>query len=323
MSFAFALATFLTLQQNQPATPPAPKPATESAVLKQPYVMGEKGNQLHFTLDSAQVAGYYPAPDDIFIAGENQRLLILTFTVKNPEKKEVSLGSSTFTYSVTSPDDENFEFRGYLLHAKKKSHLSQTLKAQQSVQCSIVLPIYSVGPVSNIQIRRGDDFLLRYNLTGKIPPVDSLFVHQGIDFHKFPRTSPLEPEGTTDMGGYQITFKRVYYTNEPIMTNPPPADHTYMVIEMQFNSLMMRPISLGFQSFSVSLSAMDNGVVAIPWNSTLLEISSDKYLSLNDLQYIVRGRYFFAVPLKNHRYWVDIEETFTKRKIGLRVPNLD
>ena len=62
----------------------------------------------------------FSAPEDSLVAGESQRILILNFTVQNPQKEEMSLGATTFGFTAVSPDDENFNFSGYILGLPKK-----------------------------------------------------------------------------------------------------------------------------------------------------------------------------------------------------------
>ena len=160
--FALAAATFAALpslaQNPKPQTNPTlgtPQLPGDNGKLKTIYQLGEKGSELHFTLDSAAVGLHYAAPDDMFLAGKGQRLLILNFTVQNPQTKEMKLGAKSFAFTAVSPDDENYEFNGYLLHGTKKTHLDQALKPAQKVKCIVVFAIHESGPINKLMVQRG------------------------------------------------------------------------------------------------------------------------------------------------------------------------
>ncbi|MEI8282533.1 MAG: hypothetical protein WCG75_09025 [Armatimonadota bacterium] len=230
------------------------------------YKMGVAGSELLFTLDSVRVEGRFSAPDDLFVAGEHERLLILNFSVQNPVLKEQSLSSSTFKFTVVSPDDENYEFRGYLLNGTKKTHMSQSLKQAQKVKCTVVIPIHESGQVPKVIVQRGDSKVLRYDLTGKLTPMKSAFAKNSIDM--FP-TAGLQPYATTlQVGALDFKIDDMVYNRDEIMGHKPGPGEQYLVIKASFTNSMVRPIPVGFQYIALTLEA-DNGKT-ISWNSTLL-----------------------------------------------------
>ncbi|MCX6369475.1 MAG: hypothetical protein NTX57_22620, partial [Armatimonadetes bacterium] len=83
-----------------PTTPQLPG---DNGKLGITYQLGEKDSELHFTLESAQVAPFYKTPEATVVAGEDQRLLLLTFTVQNPQKTtDMTVNSSAFKFTAVS-----------------------------------------------------------------------------------------------------------------------------------------------------------------------------------------------------------------------------
>ena len=60
----------------------------DAGKMKTIYQLGDKGKELHFTLDSATIATRYKAVGSNLVAEKDSRLLVLTFTVHNPLKVE-------------------------------------------------------------------------------------------------------------------------------------------------------------------------------------------------------------------------------------------
>lgn len=307
--------------QTQPE-PPVPKPATETAVLNQPYIMGAKGSELIFTLKAAGLAEYFAGGEENYVAGKNERLLILYFEVLNPNKQDVTLGSSTFQFNYTSPSGENFPFRGYLLRQNGLTHLSQSLKNKQKVSCAVVFPIESRGDIRDLQIERGEDFLLRYDLTGKCRVLGSPFFN-GVNLNsKMTQPAPIASMTPFTLGGYILSYRGTEYTNEKIMGYAPDKDHVYMVIKFGFGNPMNLPIPIGYQYFTLDVKLSDNAT-AIAWNRTLLKENSDEYLSqeIAPQQPMLIGRYYVSVPRNEHDFNVKLIHVGSTREFRISVPN--
>jgi hypothetical protein len=318
MSIAIALAPLLFLQQTQSVPPPPPpKPATESAVLDQPYIMGEKGSALNFTLTAAKVAEAFPGAEENYAAKKNERLLALYFTVQNPNKQDISIGSSTFQFNVTSPEDENFTFRGYLLNATKRTHMSQSLKYNQSVKCVVVFPIHAYGEVNNVQIQRGEDYLLRYDVNAKLTLYQASAYFQGTNLFTNPNVVSRKGSAIA-VGGYGVFFDGIEFTNEKIMGYAPPEDHTYMVVNVKFNSQLTLPLPIGFQIFTLDVRRSRG--TAVSWNRALLQWDADEYLSQNVDRTSVKARYYVAVPNDDTDLKVKLIHNESGREIYLEVP---
>lgn len=283
---------------------PKPKPTTaptlgtvqlpgDNGKLKTTYQLGDKQSELHFNLDAVSVNTIFPAPDDLYVAGAKERLLVLNFTVQNPLNREQRLGSSSFQFTVVSPDDENFEFRGYLLHSTKKTHLDQSLKPAQKVKCTVVIPIYAAGPVSKLMVQRGSGKVLRYDLTNKVEKMDSVFSRDGIDL--LDTGTPLKPmDPGAVMGPLAVKYDGILYTTEKIKGYAPGPGETYLCIDVTFTNVMLKPVPVGFQYFSPQIT--DTNGEKISWNRDLISRSMAASIGqMIEPGESVSGRYYFKI----------------------------
>ncbi|MCE9560372.1 MAG: hypothetical protein K8R88_15655 [Armatimonadetes bacterium] len=257
------------------------------------YQLGAKGSELHFTLESAAFATRFPTPEDMLVAGANERLLVLTFTVQNPLNQEMKLGSSSFQFSEVSPEDENFEFRGYLLNALTKKHMDQSLKPAQKVKCSVVIPIHAAGVVPKLIVQRGSGKVLRYDLTGKVGKTTCIFAENGLDFKD--ETQALGLNTPADAGFFEFSLRDMAFTTEAIKGYKPSPGEKYLVVTAAFKNMMLKPAQIGFQYFTPTLAEGSGKVIS--WNRDLLSETSDDSL-YQDIApgYTVLGRYYFRVP---------------------------
>ncbi|HET9132333.1 MAG TPA: hypothetical protein VFO86_15360, partial [Terriglobia bacterium] len=91
--------------------------------VKTTYQLGDKGKELHFTLDTATVATRYKTIDANLLPNKAERLLVLTFTVHNPLKLEQSGDSRSFKFTVVSPDDKNVDYTGNVYEPVKRTSI--------------------------------------------------------------------------------------------------------------------------------------------------------------------------------------------------------
>lgn len=280
------------------------------------YQLGSKGSELHFNLESAAFETIHPAPEETLVAGPKERLLSLTFTVQNPLNREQRLGSSEFHFTAVSPEDENYEFRGSLLHPTKGTALSQSLKPAQKVKCTVVFPIYAEGPVTKLIVQRGSAPVVRYDLTGKVKKVDSIFTTDGIDLAD---KASLTTEGFTKgvlFGPLQMALVSGAMTTDPIQGQRPIEGERYWTMKVRFTNPMLKPSSVGFQYYALELLTEDGE--KLPWNSTLLNAGMDNYLS-QDLAPgdSVVAAYYFRVPTSKRPAKLRITHNNSKRTVEI------
>lgn len=287
--------------------------AGDNGKLKTTYQLGAKGNELHFTLDSARTDTIFPAPEDIFVAGENQRLLILNFTVQNPQSKEMSLAPSSFSYTCVSPDDENFLFRGYLLSGVNQKRISQSLKPAQKVKCTVVLPIYAEGDISKVMIARGENNpILRYDLTGKLTPkMTSVFSPNGFDLIN----TVNAPNPVVDFGEYELGYEGIEFTKEKIKGYAPSDGYKYLVVNLNFKNRITKNSFLSF-AYINPLLADSNGQKYV-WNKDLLFRATDDtiYQDLVAGDPALKTRMYYQVKENVNEFTFSLQHVSSKRTV--------
>jgi len=255
------------------------------------YQLGTKDSELHFTLDSVSVASRYSMKSDAFVAGKEERLLVVTFTVQNPLKTEQSLGSSTFRFTAISPEDKNFEFRDYLYQADTKNKVSNSLKPAQKTKCTVVFPIYAEGPITKLMVQKGSGAVLRYDLREKTGKMTSAFSADGISLGDTFNATLAKP---FDFGGFDVEVQEVVETNQ-IGAYQAISDKTYFLATVKFTNTLSKPLNIGFQYFAPSMN--DENGEKIDWRSDIISPSSGKSISQEIAPgEFVRGSYIFTAP---------------------------
>jgi hypothetical protein len=297
----FLLAAFTGLsgtassQTVKPATGTKPTLGTaqlpgDNGKLGTIYQLGDKGTELHFTLDSASIVTRYKALDSNILAGKSERLLLLSFTVHNPLKMEQSADARTFKFTVVSPDDKNVEFRGAVYEPVKRTSISQLLKPAQKVKLDAVIPIFAEGPVTKLMVARGAGKILRYDLREGLKKTDSVFSADGISIGD---TANVELAKPFEFCGFDFEVQEVKEATEPIGAYIPSGSSGVYYATVKFSNPLAKTLSVGWQYFTPELT--DENGEKIHWPSDMVSVSSGKTFSQDiDADGSVRARYMFT-----------------------------
>lgn len=324
------------VQTKKPPKKPAPQKAPQKPAPNKPtlgtvqlpgdngkvgttYQLGEKGGELHFTLNSARIASYFKNPQDNIFAKEGERLLILTFTAQNPQKgTDMSLSWSSFEFTAISPNDQNFTSSDYIYQADTLTHYNANLKPAQKVQVVKVVPIYNTGPVKKLMVRRGSGAVLRYDLSDVLGKVESIFTNDGIDLAN---EGPGKIGTKFEVGGREIEVQEVATRTSKVGDYEPSEDNQVITVQMKVTNLFAKPISVSWSSFQPSLTTEDGE--QLDWRSDFISMGSGKTISQEVAPgESIRGLLVFAAPKGVLPNRLKLRENFTGRVIVIPIDSV-
>ena len=263
--------------------------AGDNGKVKTIYQLGEKGKELHFTLDSATVATRYKTVEANLIAGKAERLLVLSFTVQNPLKIEQSADSRAFKFTVVSPDDKNVDYKGSLYDPAKRTAMSQMLKPAQKVKLEAVIPIFADGPITKLIVARGAGKVLRFDLRDALVKSTSAFATDGVSVVDEVAVELGKP---FDFAGFDMEIQEAKEATEAIGAYNPSSTGVYYVT-VKFSNPMAKPLSVGWQYFKPELT--DENGEKLHWPSDMVSMSSGQtFVQDVDGDGSVRARYMFT-----------------------------
>ncbi|HJP83126.1 MAG TPA: hypothetical protein VJ835_06425, partial [Fimbriimonadaceae bacterium] len=170
-------------------TKPAVQMPGDNGKVAIPYQMGKKGDELVFTLEKVEFVSRVLTKDREQFPEDGKRLLVVTYAVQNPSAVDRQFFAQSFSFTVVSPDDENFVTDGMTgspivaYHPDRRDRLSLALKPAQKVRAFAVIQIHPKGPVNKLIIQRGKGTpVLRYDLKDKVKPLAGAFsASKGLD----------------------------------------------------------------------------------------------------------------------------------------------
>jgi len=336
IALAILLGAPVGAQTKKPPKNPPKKPAPQKPAPNKPtlgtvqlpgdngkvgttYQLGDKDNELHFTLNSAKIASYFKNPQDNIFARENERLLVLTFTVQNPQKgRDMSLSWNSFEFTAISPNDQNFTSSDYIYQADTLTHYSADLKPAQKAQVIKVVPIYNSGPVKKLMVRRGSGAVLRYDLSESLGKVESIFTTNGIDLAN---EGPGQIGAKFEVGGREIEVQEVATRSSKVGDYEPSEDAQLITVQVKVTNLFAKPLGVAWNSFEPKLMTEDGE--ELDWRSDYISMGSGKTIGQDVAPgESVRGLLVFSAPKGVSPNRLKLKDTSTGRIILIPISSV-
>lgn len=282
------------------------------------YTLGAKGEELYFTLESAEFALRSMMQEETVLAKAGERLLVVTFAVQNPQKSEMGFSWGSFKFTVVSPDDQNFGFDGYVYHPDRKVRLDMSLKPAQKVRAVAVIPIYGKGPVVKLMVQRGNPPVLRYTLRDKVKPLTDAFMETGgIDT----KDSAMGTIGSaTWLGNWDLTVEKVETTSGKLGNYDPGDDNKLLVATVLVRNPTQQKRQFTWSTFQYSMT--DTNGEPIEWVSDVFRMSADSTLDMElEPSKEIRARVIFKAPKSAKPAELTLfDQPFSQRKLKMKVP---
>ncbi|MVN87090.1 hypothetical protein GO986_09950 [Deinococcus sp. HMF7620] len=257
--------TLLTLALLNPcqsaqaaAAPTTQKPAVQgtvplaglNATLQQPYTLG-KSSPLNFTLTKAAFSvSRVIVGNEVFTPKADQKLLVLTFRVANPQKKDVYFDSRSFTFTAVDAQNINRPSVRSVGLASTGELVGLQLKPSQVLEfvTAIVVPAAGVVPKLIVEHEAGTG-VLRYDLRRVTGPLAA------------PYADPADASGASALGAvpakvgqsyplesFDLRLETTALSTEVLDGRAPRSGHRYVVATVVLKNQAPQERYLGLQT---------------------------------------------------------------------------
>ena len=285
------------------AVKPAPKPtaqgmtqmAGDNGQLGVTYTIGAQ-DPINFTLNSAEfrvarvvIDGNVTAPR----AGE--KLLVLNFTVHNPNKTVRHFDWGTLAFTAVNPASENFEYAQAVGRAGTTETLAIDLKPAQKVDgyTMIVVPAKGIFPKLIVTPSSGGA-VLRYDLRGKVKALAAPFA-DAADSTTARTDVPAELKTFYPGANFDLKLDSVSYTPGPIGSFEKEDGKRFVVLNVTLRNATTVPQH--YDSGTLLPGLVDSDGEKVEWNQTLFKTKRDDNAE-GELKpgEEYTARYFFQLP---------------------------
>jgi hypothetical protein len=169
---------------TKPTTKPQPKPSGVLGMVPMAGVEGKIGqtytlgtdNHINFTLTSAEYTLERVNIDThTYAPSANEKLLVLRYTVHNPNKTERRYYWSTLEFTAVDAMNQNREFVQNAGSHETGEALEIDLKPAQKVEGYTVIKVPAKGVVPKLIVKPESGGVIRYDLRGVAKPLTSPF----------------------------------------------------------------------------------------------------------------------------------------------------
>jgi hypothetical protein len=228
------------------APTPAPKPSTpaggapgtvqlpgDNGTLGTVYSL-RKDSPLYFILKSAEfTTSQVRIGDRIYVPKADEKLLVLHFSVQNPQKTEQYVRFDSLQFTAVDIMNVNREGVWNWGDAQSRNPVAISLKPAQKIDAYTVIPVPAKGTVPKLMVLPGENNgpILRYDLRGKITGLPA------------PIADPAEPTGATALetvpgtigaaypyASFDITVEGFSYSTTPLPDDELEEGERYLFI---------------------------------------------------------------------------------------------
>ncbi|HEX8550745.1 MAG TPA: DUF4352 domain-containing protein [Abditibacteriaceae bacterium] len=278
---AFAQST----AKPKPPIKPAAKPAEPAKGMTQ--MAGDNGQlgvtytigtdaPLNFTLNSAAFKVERIVVDDNVTAPTaDEKLLVLNYTIHNPNKDIRNYNWNTLGFTAVSPDSKNYEYAQIAARAGTSEGLNIDLKPAQKIDVytAIVVPAKGLFPKLIVTPTSGGA-VLRYDLRGKVKALPAPIADPADTTGSTARAEVPAVVGTFYPGqALDLKFSGGSYTAGPIGEQEKEEGKRFFVVNLTLRNPTPVVQSYDWSSFKPVL--VDSDGETVEWSQTLLKAKRD------------------------------------------------
>ncbi len=268
----------------------------ENAQIGTTYTLG-KVNPINITVNSIRyMVERVPIGTTVFAPKSGEKLLMITYTLHNPQKRDFGIAWSTLNFTVVDSNNTN---RKYVQDVgmdttHEKGYIA--LKPAQKAKFYTLITVPAKGEMPKLIIESGDHLVLRYDLRGKVLPLSAPIADPN---DKSGATAleevPAQPNTFYPYGLFDLKLDSIELSDQPIHGRVPKKGNKYLVYKVTAKNCSVNKCGVAWSTFEPTL--MDADGAEIKWNSDTLYASRDDNVSMSvESGKEFRFRQYFEVP---------------------------
>lgn len=272
--------------------------AGDNGELGKLYAM-RKGDPLYFTLAKAEfTVNPVRIGDTLLSAKADEKLLVLRFTVQNPNKTDRLVRFDSLRFMVVDAQNVNHQCRAQWGDALTSQQVGLLLKPAQKLEMYTAIPVPAAGEIPKLMVQSNvdnDGPVLRYDLRGKVVALPA------------PIADPADATGATalkevpaqmntsyGLDEFAVTMEKSEFVTTALDAGPPSNGGRYLVVTLLVKNLLTRDNLLRWDAFRLALVSADGETLR--YRTTLMATANRPFSSQVKPDGEVRVRLYFEVP---------------------------
>lgn len=223
------------------------------------YSLGKTTNALNFTLAALE---YGLAPitmgTNVYAPKADEKLLVLRYTVQNPQKSDTSLYYGSFKMTALDAKDINHELNSDVVRDGTTEIYNAQLKPAQKINLLAVLVVPAAGAIPKLIVERGDGSpVLRFDLRGKVKGLVAPFADPADSSGSSALVEvPAQAGVFYPMFNFGGKLESVAFSQDKMDGKAPDAGKRYLIATFAIKNLLgttAQPVSYSYSSFKFQL----------------------------------------------------------------------
>lgn len=264
--------------------PAAPKPVKgmnqmegEDAKIGTTYTMG-KEPALNFTLNSAEfTVERVNIGDNTHAPGKDEKLLVLNYSVHNPNKEEFRYDWGTVRFTVVDAKNVNHEDVQQVGDSLTRQSLQIDLKPAQKANAYTVIKVPATGVIPKLIATYDSNTkgVLRYDLRGQVKALAAPFADTKDTSGASALTEISAQIGTFYPAmTYDLKLVKVEYADGPLGDTEAEEGKRFLVAHVTFKNASTQEVSYDFGSFTPEL--VDSEGETVDWGQWMLKTTRNE-----------------------------------------------
>ena len=259
------------------------------------YTIG-KSDPINFTLRSAEFSvARVCIGDHVYAPTAEQKLLVLRYTVQNPQKAAQHFYWAGVQFTAVDADDVNHEYIQAIGRDGTSDSVAVDLKPAQKLDLYSIIVVPAKGVVPKLIVTREEGApVVRYDLRGKTKMLAEPFAAAS-DGATALEEVPA-PAGTPmPLGAFDARLDSVAYTTSPMNGEMPEDGKRYLAAVVTLKNMTTVEQHYYWATFKAELRDADGE--RVEYNQTMLKASRDEksegYVKPGEE---IRVRFYFSLP---------------------------
>jgi Domain of unknown function (DUF4352) len=223
------------------------------------YSLGKTDNALNFTLTSAEYS-LMPVTmgTTVYAPKANEKLLVLHYTVQNPQKRDVGISYSAFKITAVDAKDVNHVFDNYIARDGTNEKYDASLKPAQKVELYAAFAVPAAGPIPKLIVERNDGSpVVRFDLRGKAKALVAPFADPADTSGASALMEVPAQTGTFYPGlNLGIKLENVAFSTDKMDAKAPGEGKRYLIATFTIKNLLgtsANPVNFRYSNFKIEL----------------------------------------------------------------------
>ncbi|SMB96958.1 hypothetical protein [Deinococcus hopiensis] len=269
-----------------PGTPPTrivqgtAQLAGDTGTIGKTFTLGKDPKAINFTLTGAEFSvSRVTVGDNVYVPKANEKLLILRYTVHNPQKEDLHYFYKTLQFTVVDARNVNHANENHIGRDGTTDRLDITLKPAQKVAAYAVIAVPAAGPIPKLIVSVEDDKrVVRYDLRGQVRALPAPFADPS-DAAKVTALEavPMKVGAYGPLGHFDLKLDSVALSTNPINGGKLESGERNLVAAFTLrNGAAQTAEARSFfsRTFSFKLRDADGDVTA--YDDYILKVSRDE-----------------------------------------------